>query len=135
MVTSLKPVKVSCRPDIYDYEFTPAAIGGNEARVLRYMEKGERLLWASAKIVTRSQAGVATSTFQLGDGDDDDDYIGAFNTDQAAGTIVAGAGAFLATSGGKLYTAQRQLPVTFYANTPGNVLPVVRIRVAITKEW
>jgi hypothetical protein len=115
-------------------EFQPAAVGTDETKALFTVKAGERVLWASLMILTRSQEGVATSTYKVGD-TDDDGFIAATNTDQAVGTIVGGAGDLLATSGGKLYTADDTVDMTYTKATAGNVKPKCRVTIATVREW
>lgn len=121
--------------DIYEHTCTPAAVGSDETFTLRTLPKGTRILWASAEIVTRSEAGVATSTFSLGVTNSVQAFIANFNSDQVAGVIVNGAGASLAGSGGYLCTAAIALLVTYTNNTQGTTNPTVRFRIAYTKDW
>lgn len=115
--------------------FTPSDRAQDETKQLWQLQAGERVVWASLRIVTRSETGVATSTYRLGDGSDTDGYIADTNTDQAAGTIVAGAGAYTNQAGGKLYTAADTVDLVYTANTGGATTPACKVYVAVARDW
>ena len=115
--------------------FTPSDRAQSETTPLYQVQAGERVLWASLRIVTRSETGVATSTFDVGDGSDPDGYIAAVNSDQAGGTIVAGNGAYTNQAGGKLYTAGDTVDVVYTPNTGGATTPTCKIHIAVARDW
>ena len=120
---------------VVERDFQPAAIGTTQTKALFAVKAGERCIAASLKTQKRSQTGVATSTFAVGDGADPDGYMAASNTDQAAGTLVDGAGALFANSGGKLYLADDTIDMTYAKATAGNVNPKCRVRAVLRREW
>ena len=79
------------------------------------------------------------STMTLGDGSDRDGFITSTEFDLEAGAIgniVDGKGAYLAFSGGKLYTADDKIDADYIASgTPGAVTPVTIFAIATTREW
>ena len=121
---------------IVERTFQPAAIGTTETKALFAVKAGERCIGASLKILVGSQVGTATSTYKLGDGATVDGYMTAANTVQIAGVLVdGGAGAFFASSGGKLYTADDTIDLVYTFATPGNINPKCRVRVVLRREW
>lgn len=117
-------------------DFQPVAVGTTETKALVRVRAGERCIAASIKILIGSQVGTATSTYKLGDGDTVDGYMAAANTVQVAGTLVdGGAGAFFASSGGKLYLADDTIDLVYTFAVPGNINPKCRVRVVLRREW
>lgn len=116
--------------------FSPTAAGVAQTTALFTVHKGERVVWASARKDTLA-AGSTTSTLSLGDGADVDGYIAVTDTETGSvGTLVPGEGAYLATSGGKLYLADDTIDIDYIPGaTPGVVAPKWSIRVGLIREW
>jgi hypothetical protein len=114
--------------------WSPAAVGSTETAAIIPVKKGERVLWASAVVLTAAAASTDT-TVELGDGTDTDGFIAAIDLEaNAAGTYVNGAGALLASSGGKLYTADDTIDAKYAGTTFGATTPKLRFTVAIVKD-
>lgn len=113
-------------------EFQPAAVGTDETKVLFGVAAGVRVISASYRVLIASAASSAV-TMTLGDGDDPDGYIAAFDPETA--TSASGAGAYFATSGGKLYTAADTIDVVYDQTTPGATNPKVLFTVTFQREW
>lgn len=122
--------------EILQKTFQPAAVATDETKALFPIKKGERVLWASAQKLTLAAAATDT-TITLGDGDDPDGFIAAIDTeDGAVGDLINGAGAYLATSGGKLYTADDTIDAVYdNGTTVGAVNPKVRFTVCVVREY
>lgn len=118
--------------------FTPAAVGSDETVPLFELDKGERVWSAGCRLLTAAAAGT-DSTVTLGDGDDVDGYISATDLDVETATIgapIAGSGAYLATSGGKVYSARSSVDADYVAGgTPGAVKPRVEFIVWTLRDW
>lgn len=123
-------------------DFQPAAVGTTETTAVFSVRAGERVLWASAKPLIAAAAST-NCTMDLGDGDDTDGYIvgatsgtaGTFDLETATvGIAIAGAGALLANSGGKLYLADDTVDVVYTHATNGATNPKVRFRIAVVNE-
>jgi hypothetical protein len=115
--------------------FTPTDRTQAETKKLFQVAKGERVLWVSGRVAVRGQAGVATSFFSLGDTNDPDGFLVDLLTDQPVGSIEAGQGAYLASSGGRLYVAADTVDATYTPGTPGNVTPSGLFKIATITEW
>lgn len=115
--------------------FQPAAVGANETKALFQIEKGERVLWASAMPLVAAAAATDT-TMTLGDGADPDGLVTAIDLEaMTPGTPQDGEGAYLASSGGKLYTADDTVDVVYAGTTYGATNPKVSFTVAIAREY
>ena len=117
--------------------WSPVAVGSNETTPLFFVNKGERVLWVSFNPFVN--AGAATlSTATLGDGSDVDGYISITDLDletSVIGTPIAGTGAYLATSGGKLYGADDTVDLVYTASgTPGTAVPRVLFVIVVARE-
>lgn len=112
--------------------YQPAAVGSTETKALLQVKKGERVLWVHLERLVLA-AGSTTSTIEIGDGTDTDGFVAAIDTEAgAAGDMVAGAGALLANSGGKLYTVDDTIDAVYTIGaTPGATNPSVRVVAAI----
>lgn len=106
--------------------FQAAAVGADETTPLFHVKAGEAVIAAYYMVLTAAAASSAI-TIALGDGDGTDSYIGAFDPETA--TIAAGAGAYLAASGGKLYAADDTIDVVYDQTTPGATNPKVRFTI------
>jgi hypothetical protein len=114
--------------------FQPAAVGTTETTQLFAVKKGERVIHASFEWLI-SAAGSTDSTMELGDGSDTDGFVAATDTEQTAGDLTNGAGAYFATSGGKLYNVDDTVDIKYTNNgTPGATNPKVRVRITIARE-
>lgn len=117
-------------------EFQPAAVGSTETKALFAVKEGWRVLSCSARVLQNSAA-TTDSTMTVGDGSDVDGFLVA-TTDldlETSTGIVNGAGAYLATSGGKLYAADDTVDVVYTAGTtPGATNPKVRFTLTFTKD-
>jgi hypothetical protein len=117
--------------------FTPAAVGSNETTTIYAAAKGERVIAASAKIVTAA-ASSTSSTFSVGDSGDDDGYVKTTDLDleSTAGTIASGTGAYFGTAAaGRLYTSATNVQVKYTANTGGATTPTIAVALVIVREW
>ena len=116
--------------------WTPATIGSNETTALLSVSAGERIVCASYRIHQLAE-GATGSTVEVGDGADTDGYVATTDTESGAvGDLVNGAGAYLATSGGKLYNAADTIDLKYVASgTPGTVKPIVEVKVGVVREW
>lgn len=117
--------------------FSPVAVGSGETTPVYTVAAGERAWCAASRIITPA-AGGSTATVTLGDGDDADGLMTAANTAIAAavGTIADGSGAYLAESGGKLYTARDTIDVVYApGGGPGATAPLVEFAINITRDW
>ena len=116
--------------------FTPVDRTVTETKALFSVQRGHRVLWASVEKNTLAAAST-TSTMTLGDGADVDGYVAAeldLETG-AVGDLVAGDGAYLDASGGKLYTVADTVDVVYTAGTPGAVTPRVTFAIGLIREW
>ena len=97
--------------------------------------KGERIIAADAQKLTLADAST-DSTFILGDATDDDGFITAIDTESgSANDWVDQQGAYLATSGGKLYNTPTVIISTYApGTTPGTIEPSVKYRVWVAKK-
>lgn len=121
---------------IYDFQWTPVDVATGATRELLRVNAGDRVLAVSARVRVASAGTTATVSF--GDGADPDGYIIATDLDATvAGTLVDGGGAYLANSGGKLYTAADTIDAVYVTGaTPGATAPVWEVRVTVVKgEW
>jgi len=117
--------------------FTPAVVTTDETKALFNVHKGDRVLWASAIVQVAASVG-QVGTMSLGDGTDVAGFIAAFTPTAASagvGVPINGAGALLATSGGKLYTVDDTVDVVFDYTSGGVILPRVRFIIAIVREY
>lgn len=118
--------------------FEPAAVGSNETTALVTLDKGERVVWCSVQKLVLAD-GTTGSTATVGDGSDVDGYVTTTNLDLetgAVGDVVNGSGAYLATSGGKLYTAADTVDVVYTASgTPGTTVPRIAVLLRIARDW
>lgn len=116
--------------------FVPAAVGTGETTALFSVAAGERVLWCSVRKEVLA-ATTTDSTITIGDGDDADGYVAAIDTEAGAvGDLIDGGGAYLAESGGKLYTAEDTVDAVYAeGTTPGATAPQVNVLVAIAREW
>lgn len=107
--------------------YEPAAVGSTETVALFQVKRGDRVL---ALHVERQilAAASTTSTIEIGDGTDVDGFVAAIDTESGAvGGLVEGAGAFMANSGGKLYTADDTVDAVYTIGaTPGAVKPRIK---------
>lgn len=118
-------------------EFQPTAVGSNETTAVFSVQAGERIVWASCLPITAAAA-ATTSTITLGDGSDVDGYITTTDYDPEAaalGVPIPGTGAYLANSGGKLYTVDDTIDAVYTANGATGARPKVRFLIALMKEW
>jgi hypothetical protein len=123
------------RVEIREMDFQPAAVGANETKALFAVNAGERVIWASARVQIAAAAATDT-TVTLGDGASAAGYIAAIDLEAtAAGTLVGGAGALLASSGGKLYTADDTVDVVYAGTTYGATNPKIKFKIAVVREW
>lgn len=121
--------------DIREFSHQPAAVGTGETKDAFQVRKGERILWASARVETAAAA-ATTSTWDLGDPATPAGYVAAVDAEQAVGTLVNGAGTYLANSGGKLYVAAANLRSTYTPGaTPGATNPRIHWKVAVLQDW
>lgn len=121
---------------VLERDFQPTAIGSTQTKALFAVKAGERCIAASLKILIGSQVGTATSTYKVGDGATTDGYMAAEGTVQVAGVLIdGGAGAFFASTGGKLYTADDTIDIVYTFAVPGNINPKCRVRVVLRREW
>jgi hypothetical protein len=117
--------------------WTPASATTDETAALFSVKKGERVLWASALPLVAATAG-QVGTVSLGDGTAVAGYIAAFTVTQAASPVntpIGGSGTMLAPSGGKLYTADDTVDVTFDYTSGGAIFPIVRFTIAVVREY
>jgi hypothetical protein len=118
-------------------KFQPAAVGSNETKALFSVKKGERVLWATALPEIKAAASTDTS-MTLGDGDDADGLITAIDLEtMTAGTPIShtNAGAYLAYSGGKIYTADDTIDVVYAGTTYGATNPSVTFMIAKVRDF
>jgi hypothetical protein len=116
-------------------DFQPAAVGSNETKALFTVKKGQRVIAASYRCEIAAAASTDT-TMTLGDGTDTDGFIAAIDLEAAsAGGLGNGAGALLATDGGKLYTADDTVDVVYSGTTYGATNPKFTFCITIVTEW
>lgn len=114
-------------------DWTPAVIGADETAALFNVAAGVRVISASYRVKTNAAAGT-DSTASLGDGSGVASFVAAIDTE--LGTLGDGAGAYLANAGGKLYTADDTIDVTYaHGTTPGATKPVIAFTVTFRREW
>jgi hypothetical protein len=106
--------------------WTPVDIDADETTPLFNVAAGEAVIAAYYLVLTAAAASTAM-TVGLGDGDGTTSYIAAFDPETA--TSAAGAGAYLAASGGKLYAADDTIDVIYAQTTEGAVAPKVRFTI------
>jgi hypothetical protein len=120
---------------IHTRTWTPASATTDETVAFFSIAKGQRVLWASATPLVMASVG-QVGTITLGDVTDPDGFIVAFTPTAALmtlGTPLGGGGAYLANSGGKLYTAATTIDVVWDYTSGGVIFPVVRFRIATVK--
>lgn len=106
--------------------FQPAAVGDTETKAIFNVAAGVAVIGAYYQVMTASAASSAV-TMTLGDGDDVDGYIAAIDPETA--TLGAGAGAYLAADGGKLYAADDTVDVVYTVTTAGATNPKVKFTI------
>lgn len=117
--------------------WAPASATGTETAALFNIKKGERVLWASCLPEVSASVG-SVGTVSLGDGTSVQGFVANFTPTQAAnpiGTLLPGAGALLNQSGGKLYTVDDTVDVTFTYTSGGVIVPVIRFIIAVVREY
>ncbi len=115
--------------------FQPAAVGSNETLALFTVKAGERVLLASYRTEIAAASSTDT-TMTLGDGVDPDGYIAAIDLETAtAGGLGNGAGALLASSGGKLYTTDDTVDVVYAGTTYGATNPKITFTIGVIRDW
>lgn len=112
--------------------WTPAAANADETAKLFEVAAGVRVVSASYRVLTPADGG-STMTVELGDGTDTDGLIAQFDPETA--TAASGAGAFLANSGGKLYTSADTIDVVYDQTGYAGTKPVVSFTVGFEREW
>jgi hypothetical protein len=117
-------------------DYQPAAVGTAETVQVFSVKKGRRVVWASAMPLTAA-AGTTNTTIELGDAGDTDGFITAIDTEtMVPGTPVDQPGAYLANSGGKLYTTDTAINAKYVnGGTPGATNPKVRFTIAVVREY
>jgi hypothetical protein len=116
--------------------WSPAVATTSETTAVFSVRPGDRILWCSAMPMISASVG-AVGTVSLGDGNGVASLIGVFTPTQAAsplGTLIGGAGAYLANSGGKLYTVADTIDVDFIYTSGGVIKPVIKFHIAVTRE-
>jgi hypothetical protein len=117
---------------------TPAAVGSNQTFSIP-VKKGERVIFIT--MLRRISAGASTdNTVQArvaaGGGGAAAGLLGATDPEGTVGTLVSGAGADLANSGGFLVTADSTIDILYTAGgSPGAVVPSWLINVGIVRDW
>jgi hypothetical protein len=116
----------------------PAAVGSNQTWQIP-VKKGERVLWATMQR-TISAGGTTDNTFQArvaaGGGGGAAGLLAATDPEGTVGTIVAGAGADLANSGGLLVTADSTIDILYTAGgIPGAIVPEARFVFGIVRDY
>jgi len=114
----------------------PAVTATAETKQILAVQAGWRVVHASFRHDTAAAA-TTDSTAELGDGDDTDGYIAAADLElRTAGTYSNGAGAYLATAGGKLYSVADTLDIKYTVPTAaGAVRPKIHWTVGLVQEW
>lgn len=116
-------------------DFQPTAVGTGQTKSLFSVAKGTRVWAASAQMLIPAAAST-DSTMVLGDTAATNGFIAAIDLEAtAAGTVVAGAGAHLAASGGKLYTAAGTVDVVYAGTTWGATNPKVRFTIIYSRDF
>ena len=118
--------------------FQPAAVGSTEPKSLLQVVKGDRVIAAALRRMIAA-AGATTSTFELrasaAAGGAAGGLIAATDTEGAVGSVVSGAGADLANSGGFLCTGDGTIDLTYTIGaTPGAINPACEVGVMIVRD-
>jgi hypothetical protein len=115
--------------------FQPALVGTAETKELLRVAAGERVLWVSVMPMIAAAA-ASNTTIEVGDGSDTDGFVAAIDTEtMVAGTLIGGAGALLAASGGKLYTATDTVDAKYVVTTAGATNPKVVVTIAVVRDY
>lgn len=124
----------------YVKKWTPAVIGTDETTAIMSVKKGWAVTRVYARWIQSSEAGVATSTVTLGDEVDPDGYLTATNNANADRDImganvdrVAGDGAYLAASAGKIYDVDDTIDVVYANLTEGAIKPIIEFTIVYAR--
>lgn len=123
--------------EIVRASFTPAAVGSAETAVCYRIASGERVVWTSTKL-SRPAAAASTATATIGDGSDVDGFVTTsdLSLTASAGAMANGSGAYLANSGGKLYTTSDTVDVTYApGGDPKTTAPIIAVAIGVARDW